>query len=97
MPALFDVPKRASKAQDIAIAKKANSKSKTATKTVKGGISGRIAEIKAIVEKYLGQFKDDYLIINELESLQSYLSKCVENNVISIDTENHLIEFNICS
>ena len=87
MPALFDVPKRASKAQDIAIAKKANSKSKTATKTVKGGISGRIAEIKAMVETNLGKFKDDYLIINELESLKSYLSKCVENNVISIDTE----------
>ena len=87
MPALFDVPKRASKAQDIAIAKKANSKSKIATKTVKGGISGRIAEIKAMVETNLGKFKDDYLIINELESLQAYLSKCIENNVISIDTE----------
>ena len=87
MPALFDVPKRASKAQDIAIAKKANVKSKTVPKTVKGGVSGRIAEIKAMVETNLGQFKDDYLIINELDSLQSYLSKCVENNVISIDTE----------
>ena len=87
MPALFDVPKRASKAQDIAIAKKANVKSKTVPKTVKGGISGRIAEIKTMVETNLGKFKDDYIIINELDSLQAYLSKCVENNVIAIDTE----------
>jgi len=87
MPALFDVPKRASKAQDIAIAKKANSKSKTATKTVKGGISGRIAEIKAMVETNLGKFKDDYIIIQEEHELHNYFVECVANNVIAIDTE----------
>ena len=86
MPALFDIPKRASKVQD----KKIVQKSKTSTKSVvnsKGGVLGRIAEIKAMVEKYLGQFKDDYLILNESQSLHSYIAKAIENGVISIDTE----------
>ena len=56
---LFNVPQRAGKAQDRAVANKSKTTVK-ATTSVKGGSSllGRINQIKAVVEKNLGQFKD---------------------------------------
>lgn len=84
---LFNVPKRAGREQDSAIAKKSNS-TRTTT-TVRGGSSllGQINMIKATVEKNLGKFKDDYIVITTEEELSTYFSKCVHNHVISIDTE----------
>ena len=85
--ALFNVPKRAGREQDNAIAKKSASKSRSAT-TVRGsGLLGQINQIKAVVEKNLGQFKDEYVVIRDVASLDEYLAKCVQNRVISIDTE----------
>ena len=85
--ALFDVPKRAGRTQDRVIASKSKSKARSTT-TVKGsGLLGQINQIKAMVEKNLGQFKDDYIVITEEHDLHNYLVDCVHNNVISIDTE----------
>ena len=85
--ALFSVPKRPGKEQDKAVVNKSKSKVKAST-TVKGsGVLGQINMIKATVEKNLGQFKDDYIVITTEEDLSLYFSKCVNNNVISIDTE----------
>lgn len=84
---LFKVPKRASKEQDKKLAQKTRSK-KQATTTVKGsGLLAQINQIKAMVEKYLGKFKNDYIIITTPTDLHDYLAKAVENNVLSIDTE----------
>ena len=84
---LFNVPKRAGREQDKSIAGKTKAKSRSTT-TVKGsGVLGQISQIKATVEKNLGQFKDDYIVITDTETLYDYFSKCVHNNVISIDTE----------
>ena len=85
---LFNVPQRAGKAQDRAVANKSKT-TVTATTSVKGGSSllGRINQIKAVVEKNLGQFKDDYIIIRTEEELHNYLTECSYNNVISVDTE----------
>lgn len=84
--AFFEIPTRADKNQDIVIANKSKSKSVTA---VKGGngLLGRINEIKAMVERNLGKYADDYEIITSKQRLQDYLKKCVLNKVISIDTE----------
>ena len=85
--ALFNVPKRPGKEQDKAIAGKSKSKARTTT-TVKGsGLLGQINQIKAMVEKHLGKFKDDYIIITDELVLNKYLTDCVNNGVISIDTE----------
>lgn len=86
--ALFDMPVRAGREVDNKIAKKANSKTRQ-TATVKGGSSliDKIAAINALVEKNLGHLKDDYIIIKDREVLHKYLDKCIENSVISIDTE----------
>jgi len=85
--ALFNVPKRAGREQDKAVASKSKAK-RQATTTVKGGgLLGQINQIKAVVEKNLGKFKDDYVIITTEKQLHDYISHCIENRVISIDTE----------
>lgn len=85
MMALFAVPKRAGREQDKKIVSKT---AKKAPVTVKGGgVLSQINQIKAMVEKHLGKYKDDYIIITEEHDLHNYLTECVHNRVISIDTE----------
>ena len=85
--ALFNVPKRPGREQDKSIASKSKSKTR-ATTTVKGsGLLGQINQIKAMVEQHLGKFKDDYVILTSEELLHKYFLSCIDNGVISIDTE----------
>ena len=85
--ALFKVPQRAGKSADKAIASKSKNKSKAPT-TVKGSsVLSQINQIKAMVEKNLGKYKDDYLIIQTEEKLTEYLTYCQIGHEISIDTE----------
>lgn len=84
MPALFDIPKRQN--NDSAILKQAKSKKKAVTKS-SGGIASLIAQINAAVEKYLGKYAEETLIIQDEQTLIEYIDKCIENGVISIDTE----------
>ena len=84
--ALFNVPKRAGKSQDKAVAGKAKTRV-SAPKTVKNGLLGQISQITATVEKYLGKYKDDYEIITTKERLKEYIDVCIANDIISIDTE----------
>lgn len=88
MAFLFEVPKRSTKSQDIKIAKKAKAPVKS-TPIVRGGdsILGRVTEIKALVEKNLGQYRDQYILINDKEVLHDYITECIGNGYISIDTE----------
>ena len=86
---LFDVPnpKRAGREQDKAIASKSKYKAKNTT-TVKGsGVLGQINQIKAMVEKNLGQFKDDFIIIQDEETWHNYIESALTEGIISIDTE----------
>lgn len=86
--ALFDIPKRAGKDVDKLIAKKSTTKAKQVS-SVRGGTSllDVINSIKAMVEKHLGKHKDEFIIIQDNLTLKEYIDKCIENNVISIDTE----------
>ena len=87
--ALFDLPKkRSSLSQDSKLIKKSNSKT-TQIKTVRGGDSvlARINEIKARVQTNLGKYADDYMIINDKDVLHDYITECIGNSYISIDTE----------
>ena len=87
--ALFDIPVRTNnKANDLKAISKSKSVNRVVT-TVKGGnnLLTRIQQIQATVEKHLGKYKDDYILIQDEESLKNYLHECVKNNVISIDTE----------
>ena len=86
--ALFEIPNRPTKEHDKAVALKAKKPNKSPA-TMKGGIDilGRINQIKAMVEKKLGKYKDRYIVINEATQLLNYLQKCVDSGVIAIDTE----------
>ncbi len=85
---LFQVPKRATKVQDLKLAKKSNTKQKSVP-TVKGGndLLSRIAQIKSNVTNSLGHLQDKYIIIIDEIVLHEYIDKCIENKYISIDTE----------
>lgn len=85
---LFDIPKRSGKDAD----KKAASKSKTAQiapVVLKSGqyILSRINQIRAVVEKNLGQYRDEYQLIRDEDVLIDYIDHVLENHYISIDTE----------
>jgi len=84
---LFEVPQRATKNDDKNLAKKSKSAQKKTS--IRGGNSllGKISEITALVEKNLGKYKDEYVVITTGEELQKYVDKCVKNNVVAIDTE----------
>lgn len=86
MAPLFDIPNRPGRNNDALVAKK----SKTATKAPTSRSNTLLDKINAInkaVDKNLGQFKDEYLIISDVQKLHEYMIASVENNVISIDTE----------
>lgn len=89
MPPLFKVPNRGTRESTLSIAKKSNVK-KTSSITVKKGANStltRINEIKAMVETNLGKYKEEYLVINSPEVLHDYITECIGNGYISIDTE----------
>lgn len=87
---LFEVPNRPTRADDSKVAKKSKTQRK-AVSTVRGGndLLGRINEIKAMVEKNLGDYKDKYQIINNKEVLHDYITECIGNSYVSIDTETN--------
>lgn len=86
---LFDVPDiRSSRDADMSVAKK--SKSRTAKKptTVKGGgLAGQIQMMCQKVDQYLGQYENDYILIQDKDVLHDYLMECRGNGYISLDTE----------
>lgn len=87
--ALFEIPVRAnSKANDKKLAQKAKIVNE-ATPTIKGGSSllEQISSIKYNVENNLGKYKEKSMLIQTEEELTNYITKCVHNNIISIDTE----------
>ena len=87
--ALFEIPTRTnSKANDKKLVSKAKIVNK-ATPTIKGGSSllSKISEAQQLVEQKLGKFKDDYILIQDEQILADYIDACIQNKVISIDTE----------
>lgn len=86
---LFEIPNRTtSKAQDKKIVSKTKS-TRVSVPTIKGGndILSRINQIKAVVEKNLGQYKEEYQLIRDQEVLHDFITECIGNSYIAIDTE----------
>ena len=87
--ALFKVPERAGRSADASIAKRANSTKKSST-TARGGSGGlveRINTARALTEKNLGKYRDDYIAIQDTMTLVDYFDKIIENGIVAIDTE----------
>ena len=89
MAGLFKVPERSGRAGDSAVVKKANATAKKSTVAVTGGgdLFGIINTIRAMVEKNLGHLRDKYIVIQDEKVLHDYITKAIENGIISIDTE----------
>lgn len=83
MAGLFQLPQRSVSNNEML------KKSKKAAPTTKrgGGIASKITTIQAMVEKYLGKYEEETLIIQDEETLKNYIDKAIENGRISIDTE----------
>ncbi len=85
--ALFEIPQRANKITDASIAKKAKAQLKQSGATKAPGLLGQMQMIQANVESSLGEYFDKYLVITDEAELRQYIDSCIQNNVISIDTE----------
>lgn len=85
--ALFDIPNRAS--NDLMLAKKVNNASIKAPITVKGsgGLMTKMETAIALVEKHLGKYRDEYILIQDEQTLIKHIDKSIENGIIAIDTE----------
>lgn len=86
--ALFDIPKRTTKENDLALAKKSLTKQKSVP-TVKGGgsIVNRISRIVAEVETKLGKYRDESMLIRDEQTLIDYIDASIRQGIIAIDTE----------
>jgi DNA polymerase-1 len=84
---LFDLPSRAGRSKDISTAKRVKSTVKKSTVIKGGGLLGRIAEIKAMVEKTLGDYKDKYVVIEDEKELHKYITAIINNCIYALDTE----------
>ena len=89
--AFFDLPSsRSNSKRDRDLLKKAATKKKSTTAVTLKGNGNLLDRIQAIIsvvkQKFEGK-EDELLLITEEKPLIEYIDKCIENGVISIDTE----------
>lgn len=84
---LFDFAPRSDRASDSKIAKK--SKQRTIATSRRGGNSllDKVRNIIEVVNTNLSQYSNETLIIRDEATLHQYVSKCLDNGVVAIDTE----------
>ncbi len=84
---LFEI--KSNKPTDKELLQKSRIRSKPITTASKssGNIVNKIKMIVAKVETALGKYEDETLIIQDEETLHSYIDKCIANNICGIDTE----------
>lgn len=99
MSGLFNLSPRATRAGDSLLAKKSRRANTGAGISIKGGggLLERISTISAMVNKNLGKYADDYDIIRDEESMEKYIDSCIEQGVISIDTETDSLDPITCT
>lgn len=87
MKALFEVPQRSNREQDSATLKKSKNKTVATTKKSGGNFASKLATIEALVNKKLGKFRDETLIIRDEQALSDYIDECLAEGICAIDTE----------
>ncbi|NLK96654.1 MAG: hypothetical protein GX272_01040, partial [Epulopiscium sp.] len=101
MSGLFSLPPRATRAGDSLLVKKASQSRKNVNAGINikggGGLLERISTINAMVNKNLGKYADDYIVIREERELEEYIDKAIENGIISIDTETNSLDPITCT
>lgn len=85
---LFTIPGiPATRQDDKNILNKTVKKTKKAVAKVGKSLSERIINIKRLVEENLGEYKEKYDCIRDIDKLEEYIDKCIENGIAAIDTE----------
>lgn len=101
MSGLFSLPPRATRVGDSLLVKKASQSRKNVNAGINikggGGLLERISTINAMVNKNLGKYADDYIVIREEGELEKYIDKAIENGIISIDTETNSLDPITCT
>ena len=93
--ALFSLPKRTD--EDISnILRKTQEKHKPKIKLKKGTLMERISSISRLVERNLGNSKNDFLLITDEQEWVDYCKKAVEDGVVAIDTETTSLDNILC-
>lgn len=96
MKELFKLPPRATKAGDSLLVKKLvepTLTSKGVTVRQGKGIMERMPVIKAMANRYLGQYADIYKVIQDEKELEDYITKAIEDGELAIDTETNGLDF----
>jgi DNA polymerase-1 len=96
MKGLFQLPPRATKAGDLSLVNKLTKPtlaSKGVTVRQGRGIMERIPSIRAMANRYLGQYADIYRIIQDERELEDYITKAIEDGELAIDTETNGLDF----
>lgn len=96
MKGLFQLPPRATKAGDLSLvnklAKPAPASRGVAVRQGKD-IMERIPSIRAMANRYLGQYADIYRVIQDEKELEDYITKAIEDGEFAIDTETNGLDF----
>lgn len=85
----FSVPSEKNKAEKIIKKISKPKEVKAAIKSKKLTLDQKLELITSEVKKVLGKQEDNILCIKTLEDFHNYISKCIENNMIAIDTETN--------
>lgn len=90
MAGFFNLPSaKSTLKKDMDLAKKSKKAKTSTTITIKGGGSliDKVQSIVSLVNSKFANKKDTFLLIRKEEDFIAYMDKCIENGVISIDTE----------
>ena len=85
---LFNIPGFPStKESDKNILSKTTKKPSKVVAKAGMSLQERITRIKNSVEEHLGEYKEKYNCIRNIEDLENYIDKCIKNGICAIDTE----------
>lgn len=85
---LLNIPKRNNVDEKEVIKKAKSTKESTTTiKLGKDSLLSAISNMKVVVESRLGKYKNDYLLVNDKETLSKYIDEILKNKICALDTE----------
>ena len=58
-------------------------------KSIKLTLDEKLRNIESNVYSILGKYKDNTIVINNISDFSNYIDKCIQNNLIVIDTETN--------
>ena len=89
MKALINLPSRLTKTNDQELLKNTRSKKRVDTPVMgnTNTLEGKIALAKRLSYKLLGDKLDKLELVTDINRLQEYINKCIENKIVAFDTE----------